>query len=105
MKTFKKQLLCAIVACVTSVGAAADWKCPEFQVRVLFGLGIEICVPEEVASCFKMRNPQVWERGRQNLPGGCTWCIEICAKVDLVIWEDELCFRPVDCNEAYVQED
>ena len=105
MRILKKQLLCAVVACVTSVTAAAgDWKCPEFEVRFVFGGGIEVCVHDEVASCFLMRDPQVWERGRRNMVGGCTWCIEICGTIDLIIWEDAWCFRPIDCKEIYEED-
>lgn len=38
-------------------------------------------------------------------PGGCTWCIELCFGLDLVIWEGSGRFTPVACDTEYVDDD
>lgn len=108
MRVFTHKLLCAVFACLIASGAMAQritteggFKCPEFGVRVVLGAGIEVCVPEDVASCWIARHPHVWTRGSRDLPGGCTWCVEICANIDLIIWERNACWRPFECDEQY----
>lgn len=106
MRAFTYKLLCAVFACMIASGAMAqrittdgEFKCPEIGVRVILGAGIEVCVPEDVASCWIARHPQVWARGSG--PGGCTWCVEICATIDLLVWDGEACWRPFECDDHY----